>query len=404
MRATGRLLESFRSAAMSPVPAQDQTATSIGCYDYQAPARNSMRIRRHLLIPLAVLLIVAAVALIVVLRKHAPPEAARLLPGADGFFYINLKWIRTFNAASQLPLVSRDPEYQKFVEDTGFQFERDLDEAAFAIHYPQSWGDGTAGSAAEPRFSEVFVGKIDSGRLTTYLKMLSSSVDNYRGFDVYNIPFEGRTVRVVILSYDSVAVSNHPNPDVIHGILDRSRKLASPFGGPRLLRNFYRQVPLASLSFAILRVKPEMSSFGGLGSWSLLFPKPAVAVISARYLPTFQTSALHLRAEAFTDSADDAHAITEKTLAFLNLFHAAEGSVGAQGTDPDVRSFFDSLKVEQSGGRAILTATLPAGFIRKALTEASPEPVAPSTTTAPPKEPSAPNPPQKPGSQYKGPR
>ncbi len=95
--------------------------------DEPSTRRNSMRIRRHLLIPLAVVLIAAAVALIVVLRKHAAPEAARLLPGADGFFYINLKWIRTFNATSQLPPVSRDPDYQQFVEATGFQFERDLD-------------------------------------------------------------------------------------------------------------------------------------------------------------------------------------------------------------------------------------------------------------------------------------
>jgi hypothetical protein len=48
-------------------------------------------------------------------------------------------------------------------------------------------------------------------------------------------------VRVVILNYDSVAVSNHPDPDVIRGMLDRSRKLASPFGGPWLLRKFYRR-------------------------------------------------------------------------------------------------------------------------------------------------------------------
>ena len=47
-----------------------------------------MRIRRRLPIPLAVLLIIAVVALIVTLRKQAPPEPARLLPGADGFFYI----------------------------------------------------------------------------------------------------------------------------------------------------------------------------------------------------------------------------------------------------------------------------------------------------------------------------
>ena len=334
-----------------------------------------MRIRRRLPIPLVVLLIVAVVALIVTLRKHAPPEAARLLPGADGFFYINLKWIRTFNATGQLPPVSRDPDYQKFVDETGFQFERDLDQAAFAIHYPQSWGGGTAGSASEPRFSEVFVGKIDSGRLTAYLKKISSSVDDYRGFDIYSIPLDGRTVRVVVLSYDSVAVSNHPNPDVIRGMLDRSRKLASPFAGPWLLRRFYGKVPLASLSFAILRVQPGMGSFGGLASWSLLFPKPAVAVVSARYL-----RALHLRAEAFTDSDADAQSITEKTAAFLSIFHAAEGSVGPHGTDADVKSFFDSLKVEQSGDRAILTATVPPGFLKKALSEASPE------TTPPPKQ------------------
>ena len=348
-----------------------------------------MRIRRRLLIPLIVLLIAVVVALIVVLRMHAPPEAARLLPGADGFLYINLKWIRTFNATGQLPPVSREPEYQKFVEETGFQFERDLDQAAFAVHYPQSWGNASGGSASEPRFSEVFVGKIDAGRLTAYLRRISSSIDDYRGFEIYNIPLEGRTVRVVILSYDSVAVSNHPNPNVIRGMLDRSRKLASPFGGPWLLRRFYGKVPLASLCFAILRVQPaEMSSLGGLSSWSLLFPKPAVAVISARYL-----RALHLRAEAFTDSEADAQAITEKTAAFLSIFHAAESSVGTQGTDADVKIFFDSLKVEQSGDRAILTATVPPGFILKVLKEAPP------ATATPPKEPPAPNRPQKPAAQ-----
>lgn len=334
-----------------------------------------MRIRRSLPILIVVLLIAAAIALIVTLRKHAPPEAARLLPGADGFFYINLNWIRKFNATAQLPPVSREPEYEKFVEQTGFQFERDLDAAAFAVHYPRSWGDGTAGSATEPRFSEIFVGKFDSARILPYLRKLSSSVDNYRGFDIYNIPFEGRTVRVTFLSYESIAVSNHPNPDVIRGIVDRSRKLASPFGGPLLLRRFYREVPLASLSFAILRVQPDaMNSFGGIGSWSLLFPKPAVVVLSARYL-----RALHLQVKAFTDSESDAQAIVEKVNTFLTLFHAAEGSVGTHGTDPDVKAFFDSLRVERSKDRALLTATVPPGFIHKTLAEGPPDHV-PATT------------------------
>ena len=345
-----------------------------------------MRIRRRLPLVLAVLAFAAAVALVVTLRRHAPPEAARLLPGADGFLYVNLKWIRTFNATGQLPPVSRESDYQKFVEETGLEFERDLDEAAFAVHYPQSWGDGTGGSASEPRFSEIFVGRIDSARLTAYLRKLSSRIDDYRGFDIYNIPREDRTVRVAILSYNTVAVSNHPDPNVIRGVLDRSRKLASPFGGPHLLRRYYKKVPLASLAFAILRVKPvEMGSLGELGNWSLLFPKPTVAVISGRYL-----RALHLRAEAFTDSESDAQAIAEKVSTFLNLFHFAEGSVGTQGTDADVKTFFDSLKVERLGNRAVLSATVPPGFIKKVLSEAPAEPAAPNpsaTTPGSPKEP-----------------
>jgi hypothetical protein len=351
-----------------------------------------MRIRRSLPILFVVVAVAAAISLVVVLRKQAPPEAARLLPGADGFFYINLKWIRTFNATNQLPQVSRDPEYQRFIDQTGFQFERDLDEAAFAVHYPESWGHGTAGVATEPRFSEIFVGKFDSERLNSYLKSLTSSVDDFRGFSIYNIPLEGRTVRVTVLSYDSLAVSNHPDPDVIRGIINRSRKLASPFGGPRLLRQYYRHVPLTSLSFAILRIAPnEMSSFGGISGWSLLFPKPAVAVISARYL-----LALHLRAEAYAESESDAKAIAERTGAFLNLFHAAEGSVGEHGTDADVKAFFESLKVEHSGQRAILTATVPPGFIKKVLTEAPLIQSVPSAQPTPVPTPNRPARPKKP--------
>lgn len=348
-----------------------------------------MRIRRTFPIALAVLVIAAAVGFLVFLRKHAPPEAARLLPGAEGFLYVNLNWIRTFNATSALPPVSHDPDYQKFVEETGFQFERDLDEAAFAIHYPQSWNNGTAGPVNEPRFSEIFIGKIDSARLTGYLKKLSPTIENYRGFDIYNIPQEDRTVRVAILSYNTVAISNHPDPTVIRAVIDRSRKLASPFGGPSLLRRYYKKVPLASLAFGILRVEPpHMNSLGDMESWSLLFSKPAVAVVSARYL-----RALHLRAEAFTDSDADAQAIADKATAFLAIFHAAEGSVGTQGTDTDVKAFFDSLKVERSGERAILTATVPPGFIKKALIEPpseSPPPAAPSVPTPPAKAKPAP--------------
>src|SRR5215831_18400332 len=118
-----------------------------------------MRIRRRLPIVLAVLLVAAAVALAVFLRKHAPPEPARLLPAADGFVYANLQWMRRANIAGDLPTVPHDPDYERFIQATGFQFERDLDEVALAIHYPEKSSDTHMTPA--PRFSEVFVGKID---------------------------------------------------------------------------------------------------------------------------------------------------------------------------------------------------------------------------------------------------
>src|ERR1039458_6757147 len=86
-----------------------------------------MRIRRTFPIVLAVVAIAAAVILAVQLRKHAPPEPARLLPGGDAFFYLNLGLARGANSGKDLPAVSHDPEYERFIRETGFQFERDLD-------------------------------------------------------------------------------------------------------------------------------------------------------------------------------------------------------------------------------------------------------------------------------------
>ena len=59
-----------------------------------------MRIKRSFPIFLGVVVVAAAVTLIVQLRKQAPPEPARLLPGADAFLYVNLKRVRTVNAVN----------------------------------------------------------------------------------------------------------------------------------------------------------------------------------------------------------------------------------------------------------------------------------------------------------------
>jgi hypothetical protein len=332
-------------------------------------------------------LVSAVVALMVVLRKHAPPEPARLLPSADGFAYLNLQWMRRANITGELPPVPHDPDYERFINATGFQFERDLEEAAIAVHYPESIAAAVPGQPHEARFSEVFVGKIQGERFRAYLSNLSNSVENYRSVDIYSIPVEDRTVRVAILGVDTVAASNYPDPAVIRGIVERSRKLASPFGGPALLRQYYPQVPFASLSWAIFRIQPPSDHATTIPSnLSFLFAQPATVVASVRYI-----RALHLRAVAFTGSDEEAQHLTEQLSTFLNLFHSLDSNTAPSATDADVKAIFDSVQVEQQKDRAVLNATVPVGFIRKALAEAptvvQPQPAAPSPTQKPGKHP-----------------
>jgi hypothetical protein len=100
------------------------------------------------------------------------------------------------------------------------------------------------------------------------------------------------------------------------------------------------------------------------GGYDLFFPPGTVIVGSVRY-----TGTVDIKAEAFTTGNDAAQRITEQLGAFLALFRSLESNMQAAGPDKDVKAFFDSLKVEQEGSRAMLTAEVPPGFIKKALSE-----------------------------------
>ena len=322
--------------------------------------------RRHRFwVALAVVLIAAAIGTVVYLRSRAAPEAARLLPESDAVLFVNLRLLRLEHVFGEVPPIAYDPEYEQFVKETGFQFERDLDQAAFAVQtVPGSSSD--QGLLERARYSEIFIGKFDTQRATAYFQKLAQGTENYRGALIYSIPHEGRTVRSAILAVDTVAVSNTPDATAIHQMIDKYRAAAWPASGPSLVREHYRQVPLGSVAWALVRVPaqqgPSLSLPGGME-----VPMRSLAgstiVASARYL-----AALHLRVEALTPSESDALQLLEILKTFLALVRSAESSVTQGGADADVKSFFDSLKVEQHGSRVALTATVPQGFVRKALT------------------------------------
>ena len=343
-----------------------------------------MRRRKLVLIPLLVVLAVAAaIAAAVVLRKAAPPEPARLLPTAEGYVYVDLSPLRKAGLLDKLPAVVPEGDYQDFIQQTGFRFEHDLEEAAFAIHV--NGGQDAAGHS-ENRYSEVFVARFDSQRVAAYLRKLSSSVDSYRNREIFNVPRENRTVRVCLLGPDLAAVSNLDDPAVIRGIIDRYGKLASPFGGPRLLRRYYRRVPLASLAWGIFNVAPgaeKNTPYVLPGGFDLSFPPDTVSVVSVRYL-----GSISLKAQAFTTSEESAARVADQLNSFLNIFRSLEAN--ASGGDPDVKTFFDSIEVQASHNEAVLNAQLPKGFLKKVLAEPPPVTVPSEPTPVEQKPPAQP--------------
>lgn len=330
--------------------------------------------RRTIWLLVSVAVIAVAIVGAFLLRRRAAPEPARLLPEADGYVYFNLKPLRSFGLIGKNPPQQRDndSDYATFVRETGFEFERDLDEAAIAVHgAPRLVDAEPVPGGREPirRYSEIFRGRFDWTRVDTYFRKISKSVDVYRDAPVYTIPLEGRTVRVALLGAGIVAVSNTDGPQAIHFMIDRYKQIALPFGGPPLLKEYYRHVPFTSLLWGVARVNAQNAKSLRLpGGFDVMLPEDTVLVGSVRY-----TNAVDVKAEAFTASPEVAKQVVEKAGAFLAIFHNLEQTMNPSGADPDAKAFFDSLNVQQHKNRAVLTASMPPAFLRKLFAGTPPE-------------------------------
>lgn len=330
----------------------------------------------------AILVIVGGILAAILLRRRAAPDVVRLLPDSDAVFYVNLEPIRLLTDLGKKPPKERDPQYEDFVHQTGFEFERDLDKAAFAIHY----GASTKDKPGETRYSEIFQGQFDSGRVSQYLRKLAASVENYHDVEIYIIPLEGRTVRVALLGVDLAAASNTDGADVIHGMIDRYKQAALPFAGPKLVSDHYGRVPLGSLIWTIAlppaRGSQNHDEFLVPGGWSGLLPANSVVIASARPL-----NDIHLKAQVVTANDSEAGSFADRVNTYLAIVKSLNISMDAGGPDPDVKAAFDSLEIHQDKNEAVLTAKVPYAFFKKLMSD---PPVELGPEMQKPPEPSAP--------------
>jgi len=327
------------------------------------------RTRVTIAIVLVVLLLLAGA---LYLRKKAPPEAARLLPESDGIVYLNLRPLRAATRFNQHP-VHHDSDYQHFIDETGVDAERDLEEVAFALHRMPD-PNGPNGSVA---FSEVFVGHFDGRRLSRYLASVAGSTETYAGHEIYNIPSDGRTVRVTLLGYDMIAVSNTPSEEQIHSILDRYRTAALPFTGSSLLAAHYSDVPLLSLAWGVGQIGlPLGDAAGSVQVMGMSLPLTFDATFIASLSWTGKT---RLRVEEIAPTEAAAKASAESIGSILTLARSAGDAAPAGLTDPDTRALLDSAQVEHHRDRVVLTATVPSGLLQRLVSA----PVNFETTPAP---------------------
>ncbi len=307
---------------------------------------------RKLLILAILLVAAAAVGFVLYHRSTQVPEAARLLPEGDLIVYANLKPAHLFDL-NKSGSVQPQGEYKDFIDHTGIQVERDLDEVAMSRR------DTPDGRDVES--SEILIGHFDQARLRDYLQLLSSAREPYRNYTIYSISHEGHTVRVALLDAGKVAVTNMASPEPMHGIIDRSLK---PSTGPVLLSH-YGDVPLGSMAWLIDRIPNKPDNVQLPGGFAITLPAEAIAVGSLRY-----TGSLLLRADVFAQSEAQARQIVDSANSHLALVRSIGQFIKTKGPDQDIKAAFDSLQATQKENVAIFTATIPQSILKKIWSEA----------------------------------
>jgi hypothetical protein len=320
--------------------------------------------------------VLACLAAAIFLRSKAPPEAARLLPESDGIVYVNIRPMRVFFHKDLKP-PKPVPEYQQFIDATGIDWERDLDEAAIALHRMAD-PRGPNGPVA---YSMVLVGKITGKKLNTWLDAHATARESYAGHTVYSIPSEGRTVRVAQIGYDMVGVSNWPGTEKIHSMLDRHATAAWPFAGSTLLSQHFHEVPLLSMAWGVGQIGLPFSDGcgeegdgqgdrNGGGQIGLPVPKSCTISILGFSLPLRADStivasvapalvgSLHLRVEEETPSDDAAVSQASSLNLLIVLARSISSPLADNAANNGLKELLRTAEVTQKHNRVLVTARL----------------------------------------------
>ncbi|HEX8836343.1 MAG TPA: hypothetical protein VF748_05375 [Candidatus Acidoferrum sp.] len=151
-------------------------------------------------------------ALYIYQRSSPPSSFARgdlleLMPAdASAIFVADLTQLRSARFLEQVyawaPQPEPDQDYTKFLNETGFDYQRDLNRVAMA--FQKTGQDSTFFAVAEGRFDQQKISAV---------ALKSGTVERRGGREIFEVPESGgaRKITFVFLSKDRIALTDRPN-------------------------------------------------------------------------------------------------------------------------------------------------------------------------------------------------
>jgi hypothetical protein len=211
------------------------------------------------------------------------------------------------------------------------------------------------------------VGKLTGSKLNAWLESHAAARESYAGKTIYDIPSEGRTVRVAQIGYDMLAVSNTPTAEQIHSIIDRHRTAALPFAGSSLLAAHYHDVPLLSVAWGMGQIGLPFSESGAIRVFGFSLPLEPDSTIIASVAPALPVpgslGALRLKVEEIAPSEQSAVSQAADLATLVTLARGIASPLGDNAANNGVKTLLKTAEVTQHRDRVIVTAALPASFL-----------------------------------------
>ena len=171
-----------------------------------------MKLNKREWMALAAGLLFGTGAALYIYQRSSPPSSfahgdlLELMPAdASAIFFADVTQLRSAPFLEQVyawaPQPEPDEDYTKFLNETGFDYQRDLNRLAMA--FQKTGQDSTFFAVAEGRFDQQ---KISS------LALKSGTIERRGGREIFEVPESGaRKITFVFLSKDRIALTDRPN-------------------------------------------------------------------------------------------------------------------------------------------------------------------------------------------------